>query len=252
MKKNKIKSILKAGRIASNGWLHIPNTWTAEVMAHAGWDSVTIDMQHGLPDIETATQMMQAISTTDTVPLARVDWNDPPAIMRLLDAGAYGIICPMINQAADCKNFVKACKYPPLGYRSFGPIRARLYAGADYGDHANEEILTIAMIETEEAVNNIDAINAVDGLDAIFVGSSDLQLSLTGRIKYGANSYDFDKAIDKVLQSCCKYDVTPGIWCSSAKIAKEMIEKGFRFFAVMSDSMILNEYARRLVEEVKI
>ena len=157
----------------------------------------------------------------------------------------------MINRATDCENFVKACRYPPLGYRSFGPIRARLYAGADYGEFANEEILTIAMIETEEAVKNIDAINAVEGLNAIFVGSSDLQLSLTGKMKYGAGSDRFDEAIDKILQSCQKYGVIPGIWCPSAEAAKKMIRKGFRFVGVMSDSMMLNEYAGRLVEEVK-
>jgi 4-hydroxy-2-oxoheptanedioate aldolase len=170
MKKNKLKEVLNNGGTVSNGWLHIPNSWTAEVMAHAGWDSVTVDMQHGLMSIETAIQMMQAISSTDAVPMARVTWNDPGQIMRPFRWGAYAIICPMINSEADCKKFVSACKYPPEGIRSFGPTRAKLYAGMDYADYANEEMMTFGMIETKESVENIDEIVSVTGLDAVFVG----------------------------------------------------------------------------------
>ena len=158
MRKNNLKEIWKNGGTVFCGWLHIPNTWTAELMANAGWDSVTVDMQHGLHNMETAMQMMQAISTTETVPLARANWNEPGDIMRLLDMGAYGIICPMVNTKEECESFVGACRYPPLGYRSFGPTRQRIYAGADYGDFSNEETLAIAMVETKEAVDNIEEI----------------------------------------------------------------------------------------------
>ena len=133
-----------------NGWLHIPNSFSTEVMAHAGWDSLTIDMQHGPPEYHAALPMLQAISTTETVPLARVPWNEPGLIMRMLDAGCYGVICPMINTREQAEAFVGACRYPPEGYRSFGPYRARLYAGADYPQYANEEIVTMAMIETRK------------------------------------------------------------------------------------------------------
>jgi 4-hydroxy-2-oxoheptanedioate aldolase len=200
MRKNKIKELLHEGKVVSNGWLHIPNSWAAEVMAHAGWDSVTVDMQHGLMGIETAIQMMQAISTSEAIPMARVTWNDAGQMMRLLDGGAYGIICPMINSAADCERFISACKYPPEGIRSFGPTRARVYGGMDYADHANEEIMTFAMIETKESMENIEAILSVKGLDAIFVGSGDLKLSLTGKAGHATNSPLFDEAIDKIRQ----------------------------------------------------
>jgi 4-hydroxy-2-oxoheptanedioate aldolase len=178
MRKNKLKEVLNNGGTVANGWLHIPNSWTAEVMAHAGWDSVTVDMQHGLMSIETAIQMMQAISTSDAVPMARVTWNHPGQIMRLLDGGAYAIICPMINSAADCQNFISACKYPPGGIRSFGPTRARLYAGMDYAEYANEEIMTFAMIETKELIDNIGEILSVKGLSGML-----LWLGLKNRAK---------------------------------------------------------------------
>ncbi len=140
MRKNKLKEIFKNGGAVINGWLQIPSSFSAEVMAKQGWDSLTIDLQHGVVDYLSAMQMYQAISTTDVVPMARVNWNEPGQIMKILDAGCYGIICPMISNREQAEKFVKACMYPPEGYRSFGPIRGLLYGGSDYGDHANNEI----------------------------------------------------------------------------------------------------------------
>ena len=250
MRKNKLKQIWASGGTVTVGWLHIPNTWTAELMANVGWDAVTVDMQHGLHNIETAIQMMQAISTTDAVPMARVNWNEPGGIMRLLDGGAYGIICPMVNTGAECEAFVGACRYPPEGYRSFGPTRARVYAGLDYGDFANEEILAIAMVETKKAVENIEDIASTKGLDAIFVGSGDLRLTLTGNVKPGDDNRLFDEAIDSILSTCKKHNILPGIWCPTPEHAKAMKAKGFRFIALQSDSMMLNGYARKLYNDL--
>ena len=154
-------------------------------MAHAGFDSLTVDMQHGLSHFESAVPMFQAISTTDTVPLARVPWNEPGIIMKLLDAGCYGIICPMINSADEAAAFVGACRYPPHGYRSYGPTRAALYAGADYAAHANEEVLTLAMIETKAGLENLEAIVQTPGLDAVYVGPADLSQSLGRQARRG-------------------------------------------------------------------
>src|SRR3712207_138583 len=122
--------------------------------------------------------MLQAISTTDVVPFARVNWNDPGTIMKLLDAGCYGVICPMIEGRADAEAFVGACRYPPEGYRSYGPFRASLYGGPDYAANANETVVTMAMIETRAALDDLDGILSVPGLDAVFVGPSDLGQSL--------------------------------------------------------------------------
>jgi len=250
MRQNKIKQLLKSKNTVACGWLHIPNSWTAEVMANAGWDCVTVDMQHGLQSIETAIQMMQGISTTDTVPLARASWNTPGEIMRLLDGGAYGIICPMINNKEECESFVGACKYPPLGYRSFGPTRARVYGGLDYGDYANDEILTLAMVETSQSIENISEICAVEGLDGIFIGSGDLKLSLKATTKNYTTAL-FDQALDAVLRECQQRNLVPGVWCATIEEAKKMIDKGFKFIALKSDSMILTEYAKEQTGALK-
>jgi len=251
MKKNKIKQSLKNGETIFCGWLHIPNTWSAEIMANAGWDCLTVDMQHGLQNIETAMQMMQAISTTETVPLARANWNDPGTLMRLLDMGACGIICPMINTVEQCEQFVQACLYPPLGYRSFGPTRQRIYSGQYYGEHANEETLILAMIETKEAVENIEAIASINNLDGIFVGSGDLRLSLTGTNKITADNDIFDHAINQILDTCKTQNIVPGIWVPNVEQAKIMIQKGFQFIALQSDSMMLTNVANQLSKQLK-
>ena len=250
MVKNKLKDIWNSGGTVLNGWLHIPSTWSAEVMAHAGWDSVTVDMQHGMHGIETVIQMLQAISTTDTVPLVRVNWNEPGSIMRLLDAGAYGVICPMIDTREQCEAFVGACRYPPQGYRSLGPTRARVVMGADYALYANDEVLTIAMVETKEAVENIDAIASVPGLDMIFVGAGDLRLSLTGEMGFEADPR-VEAAMDAILESCAKHDVLAGVFTVSPSYAKSLIERGFRFITLKTDSIILAEYAQQIIQETR-
>src|SRR6185369_12322396 len=162
VRENTLRKIWARGEAVVNGWLSIPSSFSAEVMAHQGFDSLTVDMQHGVVDYQTAVTMLQAISTTPTVPLARVPWLDPGILMKMLDAAVYGVICPMINSAEEARRLVSACRYPPKGMRSFGPIRALLYGGADYPKHANDTILVIAMIETRDALTNLDEILAVD------------------------------------------------------------------------------------------
>ena len=178
MRKNKIKEMMKAGKPVINGWLQIPSTVSAEVMAHQGWDSLTIDMQHGLVDYTNALPMLQTISTTDVTPLARVNWNEPGQIMKILDAGCYGIICPMVSNKEETEKFVQACMYPPHGYRSFGPVRGLIYGGADYAKHSNDEMLKLAMIETKESLEKLDEIMSTPGLDGIYVGPADLSLAI--------------------------------------------------------------------------
>ena len=141
MRKNKLKQMFKEGKPVVNGWLQIPSAFSAEVMAHQGWDSCTIDMQHGVIDYPNALGMLQSISTTEVTPLARVNWNEPGQIMKILDAGCYGIICPMVSNRKEAESFVKACLYPSKGYRSFGPIRGLLYGGSDYAKNADNEII---------------------------------------------------------------------------------------------------------------
>ena len=178
VRENTIRTIWKQGGAVINGWLGIPSSVAAENMAQAGWDGLTVDMQHGLVDYQTAVTMLQAISTTGTAPMARVAWLEPGIIMKLLDAGAWGIVCPMINTREECETFVGACRYPPRGYRSFGPVRATWYCGPDYYKNINDNVITMAMIETKQAVDNLDDILSVPGLDSIYIGPNDLAISL--------------------------------------------------------------------------
>lgn len=237
MRENLIRTIWNRGNVVLNAWAHIPDAFVAETLAHVGWDSVTVDLQHGLSDYRDAVKMFQAISTTKAVPMARAPWNEPGIIMRLLDAGAYGIICPMINTREDAAKFIGACRYPPDGYRSFGPRRAMLYGGDDYLKKANETILTMAMIETVEAVNNIDGILNTPGLDAIYIGPADLNLSL-GQSKKD-NPSELEEAIQAVVDACDKFNTVPGIHTNSSDQAKERIGQGFRFVTVQSDAIML-------------
>ena len=178
MRKNKLKELFKTGKPIINSWFSIPSSFSAESMAQQSWDSLTIDMQHGLIDYSSAVSMLQAISTTNITPMARVNWNEPGQIMKILDAGCYGVICPMVSNRKEAEKFVQACQYPPKGYRSFGPIRGLLYGGQDYGKHANDEIVKLAMIETREALDNLDQIMTTPGLDGIYICPADLCLAI--------------------------------------------------------------------------
>ena len=141
MKENAIKNAWNKNNFVVNGWAAMANTFSAEVLATSGYDSITVDMQHGLVDFQKAVEMLQTISAYNVTPMVRVPWNEPSIIMRSLDAGAYGVICPMINTKDECYKFVSACRYHPRGNRSFGPARARIYAGADYLEHADDTII---------------------------------------------------------------------------------------------------------------
>src|SRR5262249_52683596 len=178
VRKNTVREIWARGEAVVNGWLSIPSGFSAEVMAHQGFDSLTVDMQHGVVDYQTGVSMLQGISTTALIPFARLPSNHPPRLITLLDAGAYGVICPMVNTREQAEALVQACKYPPRGFRSWGPVRASLYMGTDYGDHANDDVIVMPMIETAEALKNLDDILSVPGVDAIYVGPSDLSLAL--------------------------------------------------------------------------
>jgi len=239
MRDNRLKEIWREEKTALNGWLHVPSSFSAEVMAHAGWDSLTIDMQHGPVDYGSLVPMLQAISTTDTVPVVRVPWNDPGLIMRTLDAGCYAVICPMINSREEAKAFVDACRYPPDGNRSYGPYRATLYGGQDYTDHANETVATMAMIETQQALDNLEEILAVPGLDAVFVGPSDLGQSLGLGPGTDRSEPAVVEAIDRVLAAAREHSLAAGIFTGSPEYASRMAEKGFQFVTISSDVRLM-------------
>ena len=252
MRKNKLKKYIKEGKPIINGWLQIPSSFSAEVMAHQGWDSLTIDMQHGVVDYPNALQMLQAISSTDVTPLARVNWNEPGQIMKILDAGCYGVICPMVSNKSEAERFVQACMYPPKGYRSFGPIRGLIYGGSDYGEHANDEILKLAMIETKEALDNLDEIMSTPGVDGVYIGPADLSLAIGEKPSFdnpeGSPQY---KKIVEILEHAKKNNIAAGIHNASAEYAKKMIDIGFNLVTVGSDQKALPTGAKSEVSKLK-
>ncbi len=252
MRKNKIKKFIKEGKPIINGWLQIPSSFSAEVMAHQGWDSLTIDMQHGVIDYQNALQMLQAISTTDVTPLARVNWNEPGQIMKILDAGCYGVICPMVSNKFEAEKFVQACMYPPKGYRSFGPIRGLIYGGPDYGEYANDEVLKLAMIETKEALDKLDEIMSTPGVDGIYIGPADLSLAIGEKPSFdnpeGSPQY---KKIVEILDHAKKNNIAAGIHNASAEYAKKMIDIGFNLVTIGSDQKALTTGAKSEISKIK-
>jgi 4-hydroxy-2-oxoheptanedioate aldolase len=248
---NGVRELWQAGKPVINSWLGIPSSFSAEVMAYAGWDSLVVDMQHGMIEYQTMVTMLQGISCTNTTPLVRVPWNDPAHIQKALDAGAYGIVCPMINNRAEAEKFVSSMRYAPIGSRSSGPIRASLYGGSDYHAKANDIVVAFGMIETVEALENLDAILSTPGLDAIYVGPSDLSISL-GYNPGGDKPDDWMMTVlQKILDGCKKHKVQPGIHCGAPAYALKMIEKGFTFVTVGGDTRFVTMGAAAAVQEMR-
>ena len=251
MRENRLRTIWKAGGAVVNGWLAIPNSFSAETMAHQGWDSLTIDLQHGMVDYQAMIPMLQAVSTTSTVPVVRVPWLEPGILMKTLDAGAYGVICPMVNTREDAQKLVAYTHYAPRGTRSFGPVRALLYGGADYPQHANDTIVTFAMIETAQALDNLDAIMSVEGLDAIYIGPSDLSLALGCTPTFDDVDPPVAQAIDHILARAKAHGLVAGIHNGSPEAALKRINKGFQFVTVSSDARLMAAGAQQVIGKMR-
>ncbi|SDD61316.1 4-hydroxy-2-oxoheptanedioate aldolase [Variovorax sp. CF079] len=251
MRENRLRTLWKSGGAAVNGWLAIPNSFSAETMAHQGWDSLTIDLQHGVVDYQAMLPMLQAISTTNTVPVVRVPWLEPGILMKTLDAGAYGVICPMVNTREDAQRLVAYTHYAPRGTRSFGPVRALLYGGADYPQHANDTIVTFAMIETAQALDNLDDILSVEGLDAVYIGPSDLSLALGCRPVFDDVDPPVAQAIDHILERAKAHGLVAGIHNGRPDVALARIAKGFQFVTVSSDARLMAAGAQQMLAAMR-
>lgn len=242
MIRNELKQTWAEGRPTINGWLSIGNPFTAEIMAAQGYDSVTIDVQHGALDYSSVLPMFQAMRASGVVPMARVPWLEPGIVMKVLDAGAYGVICPMVNTPEQAAEFVSYLRYPPLGQRSFGPTRANFSAGANYAAEANGEILAFAMIETAQGMENLDAIAATPGLDGIYVGPADLTLGLTqGRLTPGFDREEPEMiaALQEIVTACKKHGIRAALHCGTPEYAARAIGWGFDMTTVSGDSRLL-------------
>ena len=215
-------------------WLSIPSAVTAEIIGRAGFDYACVDVQHGMVDYADALAMFGAIELGNSVPFARVTWNEPGIIGRMLDLGAGGVIIPMVNTPADADAAVASCRYAPVGRRSVGPTRVRI-GRPDYFENVDDYVLCIPMIETAEAVANIDDILATPGIDAIYVGPSDLAVSMgVGGPGLHNDHPAFSEALAKVVDSCRRHGVVPGIH-TNVDLVERRVDEGFRLMTVIID-----------------
>ena len=251
MRPNRIKQIWRDGKCVTLGWLSVPNSFTAEMMARQGFDALCVDLQHGLNELPNLLPMLQAISQTDTVPVVRVPWNDPAIIMKALDVGAYGIIVPLVNTAAEAAAAVAACRYPPVGMRSSGPIRAMHYGGENYQAEANGEIVVLAMIETKEGLANLDVICATAGLDGVYIGPADLSYAL-GLPPRGDNPDPHHVATcNRILETAHHHGIKACMHCASAAFAAGAVKRGFDLIMLTSDVASMIAGARRQLDDLK-
>lgn len=248
MRPNATKAAWRRGEATFGAWLSVPSAFSAEVVAHQGFDWVCIDMQHGVIDYADAAAILLAIGTTEATPIVRVPWNETGIIGKVLDAGAMGIIIPMVNSVAEARDAVAACRYAPAGRRSYGPTRAAMYAGADYFAQANAEVACIPMIETAGAVAALDEILAVPGIDAVYVGPADLSITL-GMEPRMDNEGAFHDARAKIASACRTRGIVAGIHANAA-LAAGHAAAGYRMITVASDVGGMARAAREDLETV--
>ena len=236
MRTNNVLEAWRYDKPTVGAWLAFPDGHSAEIMANIGFDWLCVDMQHGAIDYADSIEMFRAISTTATTPFVRVPWNDPATIMKALDAGAYGEIVPLVNNREEAERAVWAAKYPPEGGRSSGPTRAAIYGGTDYQQKANNEIAVICMIETAEALEKLDEILSTPGVDAAYIGPSDLAYAL-GMEPTGDNTDPNHEAkVMEIYDACRKHGVTPGIHTGSAEFTQKWLKAGFQMVTLGTDS----------------
>ncbi len=243
-----IREMWAASTTVVNAWISLPCPFGAEMMAHAGFDSLTVDLQHGLHDYASMVGCLQAIG--DTPSLVRVPSNDAALVGRVLDAGAGGVICPMVNTAAQAAAFVDAMRYPPVGSRSNGPIRAGLRMPG-YQAGANAGVIAMPMIETAEAVSNLDAILAVPGVDAIYIGPSDLNLSMGGAPVLDIEAPDRLALYERIVTAAHARGIRVGIHCITAAYAVRMRAMRFDLVTAASDANALMAGAKGAVATMR-
>ena len=238
MRRNPMRERWAAGEPAIGGWLGIPSSYSAEIVARCDFDYVCVDIQHGLVDYSDAWPMLQTINLGSATPLVRVPWNEPGIIGKSLDAGARGIIIPMVNTRAEAEAAVQACRYSPDGSRSYAGTRVVRQEGPDYFANANADVAVIPMVETVEAVANLDDILSVPGVDAVYVGPSDLSVSLGLHPGNNDGEPSFDAAVAEILDGCARHNVIAGCHTVS-ELCQRRTEQGFRMITITSDTVAL-------------
>lgn len=229
----------------------LPDPFAAEVFAAAGFDWICVDLQHGMATPASLVGILQAFSITATPVLVRVPWNEPAPIMRALDAGAAGVIVPMVNSAADAQAAVAACRYPPDGIRSWGPTRALLRQAGYSVEAANAAVVCAVMIETRRGLDAADEILAVPGVDAVFVGPSDLAVDLGMAPSLAADAPSVHEALGRIVDAANRHGVCPAIFTSGHDAVTRLSAMGFRLLTAGSDRLLMLEAARGLAASLR-
>jgi len=236
MAQDPIRQALDAGKTLSNVWIMLGSGLVLEIAADAGWDTATIDLQHGQGGFNEMVAMITAADAAEIPALVRIPHNEPGYIHRALDAGAQGVIAPMINSKKDAQDFASACKYPPIGARSWGPVRAALVMEGDYTTQANDWTFCCAQIETQSALDNIDDIMSTDGIDCVLVGPNDLCLSLTKGDKLDINAPVVLEALDLILAKAKEHNVYAWCFANDAEYARMVTKKGYQIITAGADA----------------
>ncbi|HXG48249.1 MAG TPA: aldolase/citrate lyase family protein [Methylomirabilota bacterium] len=239
MKTNPVRSKLKRGEPSIGTWLTLPDPFVAQLMARTGFDWLTIEMEHTPTTIETAAQSFAIVAASGCVPLVRVPLNTVQNIKRVLDVGVWGVVVPLVNSRAEAEAVVRAARYRPLGERSIGGQLHAANFGTDaatYYARANDEILVVVMAEHVQAVENIDSILSVPGLDAVFVGPNDLHASMGLAPAFDSDASQFNDALRRILASAKRHGVAAGIHVLDAAQAQRRIREGWQFIAIASEA----------------
>jgi len=253
MKSNHVRAKLKRGEPSVGTWLTLPDPTAARLMAHVGFDWLTVELEHTPTNFETAAQSFTAIAGSGCVPLARVPWNSIENIKRVLDTGAWGVVVPMVNSRAEAQAVVAASRFAPLGQRSIG---GQLHAAnfdtdpATYYARANDEILVVLMAEHVKAIEAAEEIISVPGIDVIFIGPNDLTNSMGKKPVFESNDRQFTEAVSRILETARKHGVAPGIHVVDAEAAQRRIDQGFQFIAVTSETGMLMAKAREIADKL--
>jgi 4-hydroxy-2-oxoheptanedioate aldolase len=251
MQPSRVREVIAEGGTAITGWLSSESGYLAETLSHCGYDAVTVDLQHGMFGLDTAIRLVQAISAGPADPFVRCPSQDPAVIGSLLDAGAYGLICPSVDTPEQAASLVAACRYPPVGRRSYGPARSALDAGPRYLEQADSTVMVWAMIESLEGLRAVREIAAVPGLDGLFVGPNDLALALGVAPAQLEPPVEVERAWGVVLETARAARIAAGTFCTSTAIAVRLAGLGYDLVAPGSDAMLLRAAARGVVATVR-
>lgn len=235
MRTNVAKKLLREGRPAIGTWISTRSPLLAEVMGHVGFDWVLVDTEHGETDIGALSSMLQAISATPTNPLVRLTANEPWFYKKTLDLGSYGVVVPMVNSVENAVAAVKACRFPPLGNRGWGPTRGVMYGGSDYFEKANEELLLVVQTESRSAAEQIHDILSLPGVDGCFIGPNDLSVSYGFSPGMRQLPDEVEGGIQQILRGAREVGKFAGIHTFTVESARRRLEEGFQFLAIMGD-----------------